>query len=547
MPPLIGPALLAVGVTAEFAIPVIGTVQLASVLAYGITTVATIGAQFAFNRLSANRGRKRGDPQITAITIKQPIPVRTRAYGIVQLGGALFYEDAIPVVYERLIIGIVHCEGPVTQFLNYKLNDTYAGISAAVDTDPSGLNLALPWGTLVAVDGRRGTDSQAPVGQLAFLRGWTGKLNGLAHSCMVCAQPLGRPDKYFQFFFPNGIPTLKCIIATSKVYDPRDGGQTRGNEATWKFSRNPALIILNFLTYYKTDSKGRKIPRGMGLPRERINVDSFAAFASVCDQVYTTNYSVNPLDGSVGNTPVNEPRYRCDGAYQLDEAPTEVLNRLLATCDGTLFTGPDGLVNIRGGQWVAPTVQITDDMIISCDLSQGSGKFESFNRLKISFTATNMDYQVVEGEPWDDDADILENGVMAEDLSLPYVQSYAQSRRLAKIAMAKGNPQWHYNSLTCTLAALNCLGQEFVQVTHSLPGINGPFLVHSVKLRLDQGQVELQLSSIDPNCYSWNPATEDKAPPSLTGTVVAGGGGTAGGGTTGGGSTGGSSGGSSGG
>src|SRR6478609_5657451 len=250
---------------------------------------------------------------------------------------------------------------------------------------------------------------------------------------MVCQQPPGRPDKYFQYFYPNGVPTLKAIIHASLVLDTRD--------SVVRFSRNPALIIRDFLTVYKTDSSSRQIPRGMGLPTSRINNASFSAFANMCDEVYQSKYTVNTIDGTVVTTLRDEPRYQCDGYYQL-----------------------------------------------------------------------------VEGSPWDDAADIADNGVLSSDLSLPWVQSYSQARRLAKIAMAKGNPEWTYNSMVCTLAALNVLGEEFVHVTHSLPGIDGPFIVHSVKLMMDQGQVELQLSSIDPACFEWDVNTEDAPPPSAAGT-----------------------------
>src|SRR6478609_4002712 len=327
---------------------------------------------------------------------------------------------------------------------------------------------------------------------------------------MVCQQPPGRPDKYFQYFYPNGVPTLKAIINASLVLDTRD--------SVVKFSRNPALIIRDFLTVYKTDADGRHIPRGMGLPASRINDSSFSAFANMCDEVYRSKYTINPYDGSVVTTLREEPRYQCDGYYQLDEPPTDVLNRMLATCDGTLYTDANGLVAIRGGSYQLPTVLINDDMIIACDISKGSGKFESFNRLQIAITAPNLDYQIVDGSPWDDEDDIADNGVLISDLSLPWVQSYSQARRLAKIAMAKGNPEWTYNSMVCTLAALNVLGEEFVHVTHSLPGIDGPFIVHSVKLMMDQGQVELQLSSIDPACFEWDVNTEDAPPPSAAGT-----------------------------
>jgi hypothetical protein len=508
MPPLLAPAIAAIAAGAGVTL----SATAVSAIAYGITAIATIGAQFAFNRLSAKRGKK-GDPQLTSFTIRQPIPVRTRAYGQVKLSGALFYEDAIPLQFQPLLLGVVFCEGPVEAFTAFYLNESNTGI-----TGSGGSNLALPWGTLVIIEGKLGTDSQAASTILATQRGFsTEHLNGLCYAVMVCNQPFYRPDKYFQYYYPNGVPTLRAVMRTAKVYDPRDTSQDWSLPNTWKYSANPALVVLDYLTYTKLDADGRAIPRGMALPKTRMNIPSFKEFANLCDQLVGTKFSLNPVDGSIINSPRNEARYECHGAYQMDEQPTEVLNRILATCDGTLYTLADGTVGIRGGQWIAPTVVINDDMILSCDLSQGNGKFEKFNHLKISYTATNMDYQVVEATPLEEFDDEDENGVLTEELHLPYVQSNSQARRLAKISMAKGNPQWHYNSLVCTFAAINALGEEFVHVTHALPGIDDDFIVLGFKIMLENMTVELQLASIDASAYEWDAATEDVEPPSPQG------------------------------
>jgi hypothetical protein len=502
MPMLIAPAIGAALGIGELA---------AGAIAYGIVTVATIGAQFALNRLTA-ANKKRGDPQISSFTIRQPIPTRVRAYGTVKLAGALFYEDAIPIQYQPLLVGLVFCEGPVSGFRSWYLNDANAGI-----VGDAGVNLALPWGTIVSVEGRKGTDTQTVNGLMAGQRGWSSqRLLGLCYGVMLCAQPT-RPDKYFQYFYPNGVPTLRAVIDSSLVYDPRQGDQSWSNPSTWGFSRNPSLQIMDYLTYTRTDSDGRQIPRGMGLPKARINLASFTTFANICDEQMASSYTINTLDGSVSETSRMEPRYQCDGSYSMDEEPSEVLNRMLATCDGTLYTLSDGTIGIRGGKWNTPTVIIDDNKIISCDLTQGNGKFEKFNQLKISLTATNLDYQLVEGTPWDNTDDQDENGVLSEELNLPFVQSYSQARRLAKIVMAKGNPQWRYNSLVCRFEVINALGEEFVHVTHSTMGIDEDFIVTGFRVRLENKTVELQLSSISSDDYSWDATLEDDVPPSASG------------------------------
>lgn len=509
MPPLLAPAIIGIASGAGLTIGATA----ASAIAYGVVTVATIGAQFALKRLTQKKP-KAGDPQISSFTIRQPLPQRVRAYGTVKLSGALFYEDAIPIVYQPLLVGVVFCEGPCSAFRAWYLNDTHAGVQGS-----AGLNLALPWGTNISIVGALGTDTQPVNGLMAGQRGWsTQRLLGLCYGVMLCAQPF-RPDKYFQYFYPNGVPTLRAVIDSSFVYDARDGSQNWSNKATWKFSRNPAWIIMDYLTYTRTDSAGKEVPRGMGLPKSRINIPLFIAFANLCDEPVSSGFTINPIDGSVSNTPRQEARYSCDGSYSMDEEPPDVLSRMLATCDATLFTVADGTIGIRGGRFDTPTVVITEENIISCDLTQGNGKFEKFNQLRISNTTINMDYQLVEGTPWEDLDDQDDHGVLSEELSLPYVLSYSQARRLAKIAMAKGNPAWRYNSLVCEFQMTNALGEEFVHVTHPTMGIDDDFLVMGFSIHLENRTVELQLASIDGEAYSWDAATEDEAPPSATGIV----------------------------
>lgn len=516
MPPLIGAGIAAIagsaGLGTLFAFGSVAT----TALAYGITAIATIGAQFALNKL-AGKKKDKSDTQINAITIRQPLPVRTRGYGRNKMGGALFFEAAVPIVYQPLWLGIIHCEGPIDSIESTWLNDSNTGLPSG---NLGGLNGALPWLGFIGLETKLGEEFQSPSGILSsHVAGWNGELRGLAYTVMQCSQP-PLPTKNFQYFYPNGVPAVRVVARCCKIWDPRDGSQSLFAPSSWKWSRNPALIIMDYLTVVKQDTAGKNIPRGMGLPWSRINIDSFKAFANMCDQTYTSLYSYDS-QGNVVAQPSNEQRYSCDGVYQMNEAPTEVLSRMMATCDATLYTLPDGTIGIRGGQWVAPTFTITDDMILSADLTSGSGKMEKFNHLKISFTSPVMDFQLVEGPPWEDEDDEDENGVLAEEFSLPWVQSYSQARRLAKIATAKNNPDWRYNSLVCSLAALAALGEEFVHVKHTMPGIDEDFLVTGFKI-MPNMTVELQLSSISSDAYAWDYRTEDDVPPSLHGGSVAG-------------------------
>lgn len=505
MPPVIAAALIA-------AIPatgatIFGGLTVASALATGITAVASIGASFALNKLSA-RNKPKSDPSITQLTVKQATPNRSRIYGRVKTGGAVFFEVAAPAEHANLVIGIIICEGPIDAIEEYWLNDTFS-----TSAPGGGPNVALPWGALIAHESRLGTDTQTG-GALFAPYAFPWQLKGLAWTGFTAVQP-PIPAKQFQFFYPNGLPNIRVVCRGSKLYDPR--GSDWDNPATWVWSSNPALVALDYLTFYKVDASGTKVPRGMGLPRSRINLNSFRNFANVCDSRVATRYQFDG-SGNVIETGGTEIRYECHGQYDMSQAPSEVLARILETADAHLYTLADGTVGIRGGIWEAPTVTITNDEIISADFTQGNEKYTVVNQMKISFISPHLDYQVVEGAPYDDDGNQDINGVLAEDFTLGYVQSYSQARRLAKIAMAKRNPRWRFNSLVCTLGALNALGEQFIHVTYSPGGvdlIDEDFLVLNFKLVAGNDRIlcELQLASLSSDAYDWDSATEDMVPP----------------------------------
>lgn len=496
MPAALAPALVAIGMSAT----------VASVASYGIFTVALIGVQYLLNRLTQKKAKP--ETQINQFTIRQAVPVRVRGYGRNKMAGALFTEHAIPTA--NLWMGLVHCEGPVDEVEEWWLNDTNTGIAAG---SIIAQNHAIPWVFYIGIETHRGDIPEAAIAALSG--GGTYKLDGLCTSVVVCTMPF-QPQKNFQYYYPNGAPVLRIVARCVRVFDPRISLDWN-NGAAWRWSQNPALCILDYLTFGLTDRDGKFIRRGMGLPRTTMNLQSFIDFADVCDEDMPTIY---PNESPTPTVVTMEPRYQLDGMYSMDELPSEVLARMLATCDGELYTLSDGTVGIRGGKWTEPTVTITEDMILSFRLTQGSEKLAAFNRLAISYTCEQLDYQVVHATPYDDELNQIINGVLPQSLELPFVHSYTQVRRLAKIHMRKSNPQWRYESMVCNLKALNAIDQQFVNVNHPTLGINESFCIIGFKLDPSNMVCILSLISLDDSTYAWNAEVEDRAPPNASGTVV---------------------------
>ena len=103
---------------------------------------------------------------------------------------------------------------------------------------------------------------------VASMPNWTSahKLNGV---CYIAAH-----FGYDKEGIWSGVPQLTVQVKGKKVFDPRDGSQTFGTVSTYKWSDNPALCFLDYIT---NDEYGK------GLPIAKINTTTFATAANTAD------------------------------------------------------------------------------------------------------------------------------------------------------------------------------------------------------------------------------------------------------------------------
>lgn len=79
----------------------------------------------------------------------------------------------------------------------------------------------------------------------------------------------------------RGIPQLTVQVRGKKVFDPRDNTQTFGTVSTYKYSDNPALCFLDYITDNEV---------GKGLTESQINMPTFSSAANVCDTLVDQPY-----------------------------------------------------------------------------------------------------------------------------------------------------------------------------------------------------------------------------------------------------------------
>lgn len=209
--------------------------------------------------------------------------------------------------------------------------------------------------------------------------------------------------------FPSGIPNVKVEIFGRRIYDPRD--------RITKWSDNAALVYLDFI---------RNHPK-IKVPDERIDWESFKRAANICDEIVTRP------DGK------QEKRYTINGAFDLSERPSAIMDDMLAAMSGerTEFGGLHGVM--AGAYYGGMPVIVTGGMIISdIDITPESARRDRVNTITGTFVDPEQlyietDYPEVRVTEW-----VQQDGEeLKDDLKLRFVTSDYQAQRLANIQMRR--------------------------------------------------------------------------------------------------------------
>lgn len=461
----------------------------ASVIGSVAISAAAVGGNLLISAL--NQPKQRNETQQSVLN--QAMGPRVRIYGIAMVGGSrAFFDTRNGALFQAIVIAADRIDGIEQYWIGDRAVQT-------TDGEAGGLSLDYPQTNKVAFEPHLGLDDQAASPRLltSYPGVWTEahKLAGLAY---VVVTFLAVRKEEQQIVYPQGYATpLRFVVRGARVWDMTSTAQDADDKATWTFSQNPALCILDYLRHRD----------GMRFARSRIDVASFRAIRDLCAE---------PVARKDGTT---VDRYRLGGTYTLSEAPKDVLARMCATCDAKLVRGPSGLIGIRGGRFANPSVNIPTGSIRTASLTQGSDRLDAYNRLKVSYTDPDNYYQPTELQAREDTASQAQVGVVDQVVDLVMVPDWTQAARLAKIQFAKDNPAWK-GVLGTDLAALGALDSETVRATFDpLPEI-GPILDETVtltafSLRSDMSGCDLGIASIGAATYAWDPATEEPPRPAL--------------------------------
>lgn len=437
------------------------------------------GSAIGWSLASQALARQSVPAQKVQAIITQTDSPRVRAYGRVLLGGPKAFFEAQDGTLHQIVV--MH-HGPVDGLIRF----WFDGEPVTLDAD----NKVNRYTRLLFRDGSGPVSGDYPEVLSRFPDLWTSqhRLEGQATFNTAFGDPA---DEDFVGYFPKGPQTMvQAEVRASRVRDML---------GAMVYSENAGLCIRDYQIH----------PDGWRIPAAMVDDDSFGRFTAICGQ---------PVPLLAGGT---EPRYRLCGHYALDDAPKDVMARMLATCDGQIYQTPEGKSGILGGAWSDPDVTITADDILELSVEDGFDPFTDFNVLKGTFTSPAHSYQPIEVPELRDAAALATQGERVEQIEIDMCPSGSQMQRLMKIIGAKRRRDMT-GTLTTNLVGLKARfprgdGIHTIRVRAPDFGLDGVFEVTSHRFSIPDGWCEIGFGSID-NPYPWD-ASMERPIPTATGEM----------------------------
>jgi hypothetical protein len=307
--------------------------------------------------------------------------------------------------------------------------------------------------------------------------------------------------------FGGSIPSRITIRGKgAKFYDPRkdstvpggSGSHRADDQSTWEWDddacRNPALALLFYLLGWRIQNPSTSewlLAVGKGIPQERINLESFAVAANVCDE---------PVPTFAGGY---EPRYRCDGVWSEGDSTQTVIDMITATMNADL-DDMDGQLRLTvfHNDLADDPIDLSDaDILNAFEWQPDLPLDQSANIVRGLYTDPSdaslyqpIDYPAVSYDSPD--------GIDRIDtFNVPMVQSAGQAQRLA--AMRIGRDLYGAGTFKADFQATAWRLQKnsIVRLTFAPLGfVNKLFRVAEMDLRTD-GVVPLTLREESPSIY----------------------------------------------
>lgn len=448
-----------------------------------LSTGLSIGAQALLRPKSGGSFAQTSafvSPAERLVNIRQAIPVRTRSYGRVRIGGPIYIWTA---KNGKRYYGVLVNSGEVSGFVSRYLDER----EVTLDSSRFVADGAYFSGgrSRVIIEEYRGEPDQISPNLLnANFDEWTDnhKVIGCAHA-VIAAENCAAED--FQQVYPSGRePVYTAVLDATKCYDPRNADQVEDDPSTWLFTRNAALIMAHWAT--DADGLGRQVDWEM-----------VAGEADVCDEPVVNR------DGG------HQPLWELCGSYSFGEDRETVRAQMAVACDAFWFETVDGKVGFRVGRYIEPTVTITGANILSCNLTEGPDGTDIKNSIVVQYCEPSVGYREEQAAAY-----IIDDGqAYAEDtISAFWVPSHNQAVRVGKRLLLQSRALYRL-SARLKLKGLRLIGERFFILDYDEIAIDHVFEIDRLTYGSDGLSVEVEAHSVLPIDFEFNADQEESAQP----------------------------------
>ncbi len=228
----------------------------------------------------------------------------------------------------------------------------------------------------------------------------------------------------------DGQPNVTARIKGRKLYDPRKdstssmsgtGSHRPDDPATWEYSNNSALCVLDYLT---------NSSYGANISHDDINYTALEIALDICDEDVTTQ------EGT-------QKRYTCDGVINTESSLRNNVASILSSMNGKItFSG--GQFFIDAYAYKTPHSVVVDEsmMLGSFTVRTKQSKRDSYNQVRGTFMSAEDNFQPSEfptktfSQYVTDDGEVLEH-----EMQLSMTTDVEAAQRLARLTLLRSRMQ----------------------------------------------------------------------------------------------------------
>ena len=324
-------------------------------------------------------------------------------------------------------------------------------------------------------------------------RPWTANMIGTGVAYVVVTFKGKAQDQDY-----SGFPAVKFEVDGHALYDPRDGTQNPANEATWKFTRNPAVIAYNIL-------------RGISVGGDRWGVGATDFALSDVIAAANTCAELVPVEGGG-----NRARYIAGLEVSVDDEPHTALTEIVKAMAGDV-ADMGGTWLLMAGEPDGPVLSITDDDIIVTDsrsLRPYPGLDETYNAIHASYPDPGQQWEAKEAVPlYNADYEAKDGGRrLIAEVDFPAVAAPRQVRALMREMLAD-HRRHRTHVITLPPDALGVAVGQHIAWSSVVNGYNAKlFKVMAIRVDPVSLCVALTLTERDPADYDYDAGSDGVVP-----------------------------------